>query len=62
VRRTLRLAALAGAAVWLARRLRPRAAGSPGRVTVGFADGSATVLAEDAPGREGLLAVAESAL
>jgi hypothetical protein len=61
MRRLLRLALLAGAAAWLARRLRGGGEGAV-RATVGYADGSEASPEPGSPVHERLRRAAERAL
>ena len=62
MRRAFRLAALGALALWLASKLRRENQSAGGRVTIGYADGSATSLEVGSPERELLLATAGGGL
>ena len=61
MRRALRAAALGALALWVASKLRRDARSAGERVTIGYADGSATTLEVGSPERELLLATAAEA-
>jgi hypothetical protein len=61
MRRTLRFIALGGLVVWLVRRRLGVASQHAEQVTIGFVDGSSTVLEVGSPERELLVAAAGEA-